>query len=113
MALPEISWKELTQEELDLLSLKLSEETTRRSQINALPDTIDAMIRDLKRFEGYGEGVEWVRPSSATRAYPRGWTIRYNGKQWKSTISGNLSEPGTTGWVEIPQPDIRPQNREK
>lgn len=101
MALPEIMWKELTQVELELLAQKVSDETNRRSQIDALPGTIDSMIRDLKRFEGYGEGTVWVRPDNATRAYPKGWRTRHADKEWESTVSGNLEEPGTTGWIEV------------
>lgn len=109
MTVPEIVWKDLTQEELELLARNVSDETNRRSQISALPNTIDAMIRDLKHFEGQGEGTAWVKPDNATKSYPKGWRTHYNGKEWKSTISGNIEEPGTIGWEEITTPVNPPE----
>ena len=44
---------------------------------------------------------EWVQPSGAHDAYSSGDKVSHNGKNWQSTISGNVWEPGVYGWEEI------------
>lgn len=43
----------------------------------------------------------WVQPSGAHDAYNSGDKVSHNGKNWQSTVSGNVWEPGAYGWEEI------------
>lgn len=44
---------------------------------------------------------EWVQPSGAHDAYSSGDKVSHNGKNWQSTVDGNVWEPGVYGWEEI------------
>lgn len=43
---------------------------------------------------------EWEQPES-TNPYTKGDKVTHNGKTWRSTIDGNVWEPGVYGWEEI------------
>ena len=43
---------------------------------------------------------EWEQPES-TNPYGKGDKVTHNGKTWRSTIDGNVWEPGVYGWEEI------------
>ena len=43
---------------------------------------------------------EWEQPES-TNPYSKGDKVTHNGKTWRSTIDGNVWEPGVYGWEEI------------
>lgn len=42
----------------------------------------------------------WVQPTGAHDAYPIGAIVSHNGTRWRSTILGNVWEPGVSGWVD-------------
>ena len=44
--------------------------------------------------------LPWKRPTDATNAYNMGDIVAYNGTRWRSTIIGNVWEPGVSGWVD-------------
>ena len=44
---------------------------------------------------------EWVQPTGSHDAYAVGDKVSHNGKNWQSTASGNVWEPGVYGWEEI------------
>ena len=43
----------------------------------------------------------WVQPTGSHDAYAVGDKVSHNGKNWQSTASGNVWEPGVYGWEEI------------
>lgn len=45
---------------------------------------------------------DWVQPDS-TNPYRTGDKVRHNGQIWRSTVDGNVWEPGVYGW-EAEQP---------
>jgi len=52
---------------------------------------------------------QWVQPAPDPEtgewsSYPKGRVVAHNGKLWKSTIAGNVWEPGVSAWHD--QPDI-------
>lgn len=47
-----------------------------------------------------GEILPWEQPDS-TNPYKKGDKVSHNGKNWESTIDGNVWEPGVYGWNEI------------
>ena len=42
----------------------------------------------------------WKQPTDATNAYALGDIVQYNNMRWRSTITGNVWEPGVSGWVD-------------
>lgn len=47
------------------------------------------------------EYPEWVQPIGAHDAYTIGAKSSHNGKNWVSTVDGNVWEPGVYGWKEV------------
>lgn len=43
---------------------------------------------------------EWKRPTGASDAYPLDALATHKDKSWRSTITGNVWEPGVSGWVD-------------
>lgn len=43
---------------------------------------------------------EWKQPLGYADAYKKGDKVTYNGKNWVSTIDGNVWAPGVSGWEE-------------
>lgn len=44
---------------------------------------------------------KWVQPRAGEDGYANGAKARHNGKNWVSTASGNVSEPGVANWTEV------------
>lgn len=71
--------------------------------MRVLEDTVDAVEQLAARYldhAGRGRGEEWVQPTGAHDAYPQGWTVTHDGKQWESLTPANVWEPGVSGWRE-------------
>ena len=47
------------------------------------------------------EYPEWIQPLGLHDAYSKGDKSSRNGKNWISTIDGNVWEPGVYGWEEV------------
>ena len=47
------------------------------------------------------EFPEWVQPTGATDAYPKGAKVSHNDRHWISDIDANVYEPGVYGWYEV------------
>ena len=47
------------------------------------------------------EFPEWVQPTGATDAYPKGAKVSHNDRHWISEIDANVYEPGVYGWYEV------------
>lgn len=47
------------------------------------------------------EFPEWVQPIGAHDAYVKGDKVSHNGKNWISTIDGNVWQPSVYGWEEV------------
>lgn len=78
-------------------------EQARRASIAAAPIRIAGIIGGLLDATGREDGAEWVQPSGAYDAYPRGWTVAHNGNMYTATRDGASGEPGvvTADWTQI------------
>ena len=47
------------------------------------------------------EFPEWVQPIGAHDAYSKGAKVSHSGKNWISTVDGNVWEPSVYGWEEV------------
>lgn len=86
----------LTDSELLTLSDDVSFERLRRTRITQIDSLLETGLVD----EGLTQGDPWRQPTGAHDAYPLGWIVSHNGKQWESTVAGNVWEPGVSGWRE-------------
>jgi hypothetical protein len=43
----------------------------------------------------------WVQPTGSANAYALGDIVSHNGSRWRSTIVGNVWEPGVSGWANV------------
>ena len=67
------------------------------SQADWTPDVVPALwVRTSTE-----EWPEWVQPSGAHDAYPKGAKCGHNSKHWISDIDSNVYEPGVYGWNEV------------
>lgn len=44
--------------------------------------------------------AEWVQPTGAHDAYPKGATVTHKGATWVATAENNTWEPGVYGWAK-------------
>lgn len=47
------------------------------------------------------EFPEWIQPSGAHNAYQLNDKVKYNNKNWISTVNSNVWQPGVYGWNEL------------
>ena len=67
------------------------------TQSDWTPDKVPALFSKIS----LDEFPEWVQPTGAQDAYSAGDKVSHNGKHWKSTVNGNVWEPGVYGWEEV------------
>lgn len=67
------------------------------TQSDWTPDKVPSLFVKIS-LEEY---PEWVQPTGAQDAYSAGDKVSHNGKHWKSTVNGNVWEPGVYGWEEV------------
>ena len=91
----------LTDTELDQLRQDVGAEMERRRVIAQAPIQADHIAQEYALAVGREQGEEWVQPTSAVDAYPVGWVVTYEGKQWENLTPANVWTPGVSGWREI------------
>ena len=87
--------------ELKQLQRMISAELSRRETLAQASSQLDKLNRNVLAAQGVIEGGEWVQPTDATNAYPEGWTVTHEGKQYISLTPANVWEPGVSGWREV------------
>lgn len=90
MALPDINWTTLTDEDLRALADRLA----REQQARALPKQMDALNQEYLTATGRGDGTAWVQPQGGHDAYPKGHTVMVDGKTYRSKVPANVWPPG-------------------
>lgn len=98
----------LTDSELQEIFHAATEETSRRNLITAALQREPILQTGYLAALGRADGEEYVSPTGAHDAYPKGWTVTHNGKTWISLIPANVGEPGTSGWREVTEEGTAP-----
>ena len=80
----------------DILYKVLTDHT---SQADWTPDAVPSLFAKVL-IPDKNVIPEWEQPES-TNPYGKGDKVTHNGKTWRSTIDGNVWEPGVYGWEEI------------
>ena len=73
--------------------------TDHKSQADWTPDVAPSLFAKVL-IPDKNVIPEWEQPES-TNPYGKGDKVTHNGKTWRSTIDGNVWEPGVYGWEEI------------
>lgn len=94
--------EDMSKPQLEALAAQVADEIDRRIERERVERRLDSVLRDFARHEGRDPGAaeDWVQPTHALNAYPRGAAVTHNGKVWDSLLSGNVGEPGHSGWRE-------------
>ena len=87
--------------ELRQLKRMIDQELTRRETLANAGRAMDDIARSVLAAQGQTDGGEWVQPTDATNAYPKDWTVTFDGKTWVSLTPANVWQPGVSGWREI------------
>lgn len=93
-----------TDEDLDALRVAVLREQERRYVLATAEDRAEQTARQYhKAMEAAlpplaeGEHREWVQPTGAHDAYPRGAVVANKGRVWESRHPANVWEPGGAG----------------
>ncbi|WP_178945893.1 carbohydrate-binding protein [Kocuria sp. TGY1127_2] len=100
--------QELSDNDLIQAGDLISTELDRRNKVKSAASDIDRIIQGYQDALGRADGDEWVQPTSAVDAYPKGATVTHHDTTWTSTTPANVWEPGSAGWVEAPAEDGTP-----
>ena len=87
--------------ELRRLKRMIDTELDRRETLATAGRAMDDIARSVLAAQGITDGDEWVQPTDATNAYPKDWTVTFDGKTWVSLTPANVWQPGVSGWREI------------
>ena len=90
-----------TDTELVQWTQDIGAELNRRRLLEQIPEQVAMLNREFLSAEGVQEGAAWRQPTGAHDAYPIGFQVSHNGKDWISTVANNVWEPGVSGWKEI------------
>ena len=96
----------LSDEELATLLDEARLEYQRRRDLTSAIDSTPGLIEALLTTTGREPGAEYVPPTGAHDAYPKGWTVRQNRKTYRSTRNGAKGIPGESpDWILEPDGD--------
>ena len=95
--------------QMRLLARQVRDEINRRDLFAAAPQMLQDVLTTYQGDQG-APGDPWVQPQGALTSYPSGWEVAHGGKVWRSLVSGNVWEPGVSGWREqVPEGQDPPE----
>jgi hypothetical protein len=102
-----IDWSSMTDEEIGAELDAGHAEQTKRRDLEAIPEQMDALNKAYLDREGTVEGEPWRQPAGSHDAYPLDWIVTHADKTWRSLVAGNVWEPGVSGWAEeVPEGQV-------
>lgn len=96
----------LTDEQLAQLALSIETEQDRREARAEIVEREQQLAAEVLDRLNRQPGDPWAAPTALT-AYQLGDQVTHTGKRWASLLTGNVWEPGMSGWREI-TPDGSP-----
>lgn len=93
----------LSNEELSQIVVEAQRILSNRAKVEAFEADADKRLRELAEQIGrdLADGIEWAQPVGAHDSFPKGQIVTHDGKTWVSLVSGNVWEPGVSGWREV------------
>lgn len=92
---------EVPDAELEAYRQAIVAEQDRRRTLAQAGKQMDDIARAVLAATGQEDGGEWVQPTDATNAYPKGWTVTFEGKTYVSLTPANVWSPNVSGWREV------------
>lgn len=90
--------KDMSTHDLEALQFEIEDELEKRQLRDSIPEQMNTLNAQMLAATGVREGEPWRQPTGAHDAYPLDWTVEHNGQTWTSLVSGNVWEPGVSGW---------------
>ena len=104
-----VALTEVPDAELEQYRRAIVAEQNRRETLANAGRAMDDIARSVLAAQGQVVGGVWVQPTDATNAYPKGWTVTHDGKEWVSLTPANVWEPGISGWREVVEEGAVPE----
>lgn len=106
-----MNYTTLTDSELQDIFHAATEETSRRNLITAALQREPILQTGYLAALGRADGEEYVPPTGAHDAYPKGWEVTHDGKLWRSTVANNVWPPGegSRWWDEVKEEGAGPE----
>jgi len=101
------NFTEFSDEELDQARRAVINEQERRQSLERIPAMVGDLSSKYLSADGKASGDEWTQPQGAFDAYPIGWRVTSDGKEWESLVAGNVWEP-PTNWREVTEEGAPP-----
>lgn len=99
----------MTDAELEQFAIDLQAERDRRHALNTAEAETTRINERYLEAVGRTPGSAREQPVAAHDAYPVGWVVVHNGKQWESLTPANVWRPGESSWREVvPEPEVAP-----
>lgn len=92
-------------EDVEAARIALTTESERRNTIATAEAKMNSLVQEYSKASGRKDGDDWVQPLGAHDSYPLGSITTHEGKQWISLMTGNVWEPGSSGWREYVEPE--------
>ena len=96
-----IELSSMTDAELSDLAVAVNEERSSRYRKVTREQAMNDLLTTAKSDDGVEPGTAWIAPTGSHNAYPLGWVVLHGGKEWESLVTGNVWEPGISGWREV------------
>lgn len=89
-------------EEMAVFAIQTAEmEMERAALVSSAPDELAAVQQLTLQQQGVSDGTPWRQPQGAHDAYPLGFKVTHENKEWESLIPANVWAPGVSGWREV------------
>jgi hypothetical protein len=68
------------------------------------PNVWEPGVANWRQYQLGTNYTVWVQPTGAFDAYPAGFRVEHNGKEWESDLDANVWEPGIANWTDLNPP---------
>lgn len=65
------------------------------------PNVWEPGVANWREYQVGERYTLWVQPTGAFDAYPQGFRVEHNGKEWESDVNANVWEPGVANWTDL------------
>lgn len=103
-----IDWQGMDDATFGVEQAACEAEGKRRAVLRDAEQRQNELNEQVLAAEGIKPGDPWRQPTGAHDAYPLNARVAHNSTEWDSLVSGNVWEPGVSGWREVTDGDEWP-----